>query len=505
MLPKRNWILLTLVFATFTSTLFINTSSLAALEEYEAKLEKYAKLTEAVSSGFYSGSRVLIRFGGHTFYDYRGPRVGLAGLYVVAIHDNEVLLQYHYNTYFLGGASLGLSRDISELPYGTFVVVAAKGEPTRLFDKHGQKALRSIGAATGLFNQKFRTSYLCIGVKGLAPGKAIEKIGSEELKHLGEKTAEQINLIFPKKKEPQNFSRLPGEHEGLWFGDTEVIYYIPKNFNPDTARYLFGIHGAGPWRRPGALTRRAQFESTADRENLVIIAPAFTPVLNRTPNRKKDIKDDKFVDPKIVKALRSFMMMLNKFNDDRADLKLIEIFDYFNRKLMKRDKFYLDGHSGGGQFVARFVLFHPELIEKAAICSAGSFVFPNRDKDYPYGLKLDDLEKTFGPQIKADDLKLNDDQIDRKLDRMLDLKIYIIVGEQENKQANKHEFDWQGKSTLEKAKNFYAAMREEDRKLKQKGIRSKSKPYQYELHILPNVGHDSHETAKKANQLLFPR
>ncbi len=327
---KIRRIILLLIFCTATQSLLLPTAVWAIPDKYEVELNKHAEYVEAVSGGFHSGSRVLIRIGGHTFYDYRGPRVGLAGLYVVAIYKNEVLLQYHYNTYFLGGASLGFSRDMSKLPYGTFVVVAAKGEATRLFDEHGQKALYSIGAATGLLNQKFRTSYLCIGVKGLAQGKAIEKTGSEELHHLGEKTGEQINLVFPKKKEPRGFSRMPGRHEGLMFGDTEAIYYIPKNFNPDTARYLFGIHGAGAWRRPGALTRIAQFRNTADRENIVIIAPAFTPVLNRTPNRKKDIKNGKFVDPKIVKAHRSFMMLLNEFNEDRSDLKLIEIFEFFN-------------------------------------------------------------------------------------------------------------------------------------------------------------------------------
>lgn len=476
-------------------------------DRYVAELEQYGEYVEVVSSGFYSGSRVLIRIGGHTFYDYRRPRVGLAGLYVVAIYKNKVLLQYHYNTYYIAGASIGFARGISKLPDGTFVVVAVKGEPTRHFDKGGQQALYQIGGGTGLLNQKFRTSYLCIGVKGLARGKAIEKIGTEELKHIGSKVNEQIQFTFWKKKKTPRISRKPGRHEGLMIGDTEVIYYIPKNFNPNTAKYLFGIHGAGAWHRPGALTRIAQFRNTADKENIVIIAPAFDCVFNRPPNRKKDMKNGKFKDPSIIKDryLWNFIMLLNNFNEHRTDLKLIEIFEFFNRKLMKRERFYLDGHSGGGQFVARFVQFHPELIEKAAICSAGSFVFPNRDKDYPYGLKLDNLEKTFGPQIQADDLKLNDEQIDQKLNQMLDLKIFIIAGEKETVQEDRPERNWQGKSTLEKAQNFYKAMKEEDRRLKQKGVRSPFKPYQFELHTIPNVGHDSFATAAKATELLFPR
>lgn len=476
-------------------------------DRFVAELDQCSKYVEAISGGFYGSNRILIQVGGYTFYEYDAKRVELAGLYVIAIYENQVLLKHHYNTFFTPGASKGFARDIHKLPYGTFVIVAAKDEPTKFFDEKGQQALHKIGADTGLLNQEFRTSYLCLGVKGLKKGKAIEKVGREELKHIGPKVNEQMEFTFPDKKRPQRISRKPGRHEGLMFGDTEVIYYIPENFNPDTAKYLFGIHGAGDWHRPGALNRIAQFKNIADIENLVVIAPVFDCIFNWPINRKRDLdKNWKFKDQRIIKDryLWGFIMLLNNFNEHRTDLKLIEIFDFFNQKLMKREKFYLDGHSGGGQFVARFVLFHPELIEKAAICSAGSFVFPRRDIDYPYGLKLDNLEKTFGPQIHADDLKLNDYQIEQKLNRMLDLKIFIIAGEKETEQEDRAERDWQGKSALEKAQNFYKAMREEDKRLKEKGIRSSSKPYQFELHIIPNVGHNSHATATQAIEAFFP-
>ena len=495
------------IFGIFTANLFINTLALAGSEKYEVELEKYAKQTKVISGGYRSGNRVFLQVGGHTFFDYDAKRIELAGIYVVAIYNNKVLLQHHYNTYQIAGASLGFGRDINNLPDGTFVVVVAKDEPTKLFDEDGQKALYQIGAEKGLLNQEFRTSYLCMGIKGLAQGKAIEKVGMEELKYIGPKVNEPIEFTFPEKKTPHQVSREPGKHEGLMFGDTEVIYYIPKNFNPVTAKYLFVIHGAGDWHRPGALTRIDQFRNIADIENLVVIAPAFDCIFNWPIDRRRDLdKNWKFKDPRIIKDryLWGFVMLLNNFNEHRTDLKLIEIFDFFNQKLMKREKFYLDGHSGGGQFVARFVLLHPELIEKAAICSAGSFGFPRRDIDYPYGLKLDNLEKTFGPQIQADDFKLNDDQINQKLNQMLDLKIFIIAGEKETVQEDRPERDWQGKSTLEKAQNFYKAMRQEDKRLKQNGIRSSAKAYPFELHIIPNTGHDSHATAAKANKLLFP-
>ena len=383
------------------------------------------------------------------------------------------------------------------------MVIAANNEPTRLFDKAGQKMLRSIGAETGLL--KIRdTSYLCLGIKGMDKGKAIERLGISELKYTGSEVGKSIAFTFPKKVEPE-IKTAPGKHEGLIIGDTEAIYYIPKYFDPNTAKYLFCIHGAGTWHRRGALTHIANFRRIADIENLVVIAPVFTHIFNWPVDHGKDLINGKWKDLRIIKDLHlHHMSLLNGKTDQRADSKLIEIFEYFNRKLMKREKFHLYGHSGGAQFVSRFIVFHPELIDKVALSSAGSFLFPRRDIDFPYGIRMNDLEKNFGPHIKANDLKLSPAKLDEKLNRMLDLKFFIIVGEKETVQGNRPERNWQGKSTLEKTRNFYKTMRDEDLQLKEKGVRPKSRPYQFELHIMPDVAHNAFPSAYKTIELLFP-
>ncbi|MBC8393327.1 MAG: hypothetical protein H8E17_12275 [Deltaproteobacteria bacterium] len=292
----------------------------------------------------------------------------------------------------------------------------------------------------------------------------------------------------------------PGIHEGLKIGETEVLYYIPKYFDPSTAEYLFGIHGAGAWHRPGAVNRIHQFINIAEIENLVVIAPAFDCILNH-PLGEKEIEEEGVV--KDV-YLADFINLVNKHNEYRTDLRLIEIFEFFNKHLMKREKFHLYGHSGGGQFVSRFIIFYPELLDKVGISSPGSFVFPRRDIDYPYGLKLDSLEKTFGSHIKADDLKLTDTELDQKLNQILDLKLFIIAGEDDTWVDNRPERSWQGRNRFERAANFYKIMAEEDKKLKIKGKRSKDKPFQINLHVMHGVGHNSNVAAANAIELLFP-
>ena len=459
---------------------------------------------EVISGGFSDGNCVLIRVGDYTFYDNMPDAIATAGLYVVGIFENHVILQCHYNTYNTPGASEGLARDIEQLPAGTLVIAAAKDEPTRLFDQRGQEALYQVGASVGLLNQEFRTSYLCLGTKGMAQGQAIEMVGLEQLHYLGPAAGEHIDFTFDPEPPEPDISVQPGVHE-MTVGQSEVVYYIPNNFDPDTAEYFFGIHGAGDWHWPGASHRINQFKDTADIENLVVIAPAFDCIFNWPPVWSQDMDENgNFNDPRIIKDwnLWDFIGLLNGYSHHRTDLKLLEIFDLFNRKLMQRNKFHLYGHSGGGQFVSRFMIFYPELIDKVALGSAGTYAFPRRDMDYPYGLKMDNLEDTFGAQIQADDLKLNDSQLDEKINSLLDLKVLIIVGGNET-QEHHPELVWQGTNTLERAINFYLAMEQEHQRQKQLGHRPESDPFRFELHVLPGIGHDTDANAHIAQRLWF--
>jgi len=485
-------------------SLFLTALVSAVSDKYESELKKYARYTEVISGGRSGGSQVRIRVGRRGFYENVPDSMGTIGLYVVAIYKDEVLLKYHYNTYFDDGASEGFARDIEKLPNGTFVVVAAKEDPTRLFDKRGQQALHNVGADKGILNQPFRTSYLCVGVKGLPKGKAIEKVGMEQLSYIGPECDKLIKFTFPEEPEPKVIVKL-GKVQRMMIGQTEVLYYIPKYFDPDTAEYLFGIHGAGG--SGGAWTKIDEFQCICDIKNFVLIAPRFDGIYNVTfaEIERKEREKSKFNFPLLKDFyLTGYQHLLNTRNEHRSDLKLIEIFNVFNEQLIKRKRFHLYGHSGGGQFVSRFAIFYPELLNKVVTSSGGSYTFPNRDKDYPYGLKMDKLEQTFGAQIKADDLKLTDSELDQKLNKMLDLEFFVIAGENDTWEDNNTERSWQGKHRFERAKNFYLAMLEEGKRLKEKGIRPFNKECKLKYYMMKGIGHDAHAAAAKAIELAFP-
>jgi len=153
------------------------------------------------------------------------------------------------------------------------------------------------------------------------------------------------------------------------------------------------------------------------------------------------------------------------------------------------------------------MLFHPDLLERVALSAAGTFTFPRRDKDYPWGLKMEHLEQHFGAQVQADDLSLSQSEWNAKMNRLLDLPVFLIVGQEdtsEDKPGRLKEIGWQGRNHLEKARNYYAAMRSEHEHQKKLGNRSPDDPFRLELHELPGVGHASAEGAGKAIELLFP-
>ncbi|QTQ35032.1 Alpha/beta hydrolase family-protein [Aromatoleum petrolei] len=53
----------------------------------------------------------------------------------------------------------------------------------------------------------------------------------------------------------------------------------------------------------------------------------------------------------------------------------------------KGDRLYLFGFSGGGQFVHRYAMAHPDRVAGYVVGSAGWYTFPDAQRRYPYGVR----------------------------------------------------------------------------------------------------------------------
>ncbi len=91
--------------------------------------------------------------------------------------------------------------------------------------------------------------------------------------------------------------------------DVRFRYYIPENFDPSTAQYLIGIHGAGDYHWPGARTKIDMFKNIANEQNLVLIAPAFDAIFTQPPVDEDNALDE--IENVQSLYLWDFVIMLN--------------------------------------------------------------------------------------------------------------------------------------------------------------------------------------------------
>ena len=95
------------------------------------------------------------------------------GYNVAVIGPAGSLQTASFDTHLDPGASARLAAFIAAVPDGQTVAVAAADEASMNLGEDAVVALRSIGA-TGDLRGKFRWSQSIIGVKGAAPGSALE-------------------------------------------------------------------------------------------------------------------------------------------------------------------------------------------------------------------------------------------------------------------------------------------------------------------------------------------
>ena len=120
--------------------------------------------------------------------------------------------------------------------------------------------------------------------------------------------------------------------------------------------------------------------------------------------------------------------------------KLFEYVRQFTGSMRKGYMIY--GHSAGGQFVQRFMLFHDSpYVEKAIISSPGWYTFPDLAQTYPYG--------TAGiPYISSE-------QIKKYLSKPIILQLALGDTIRESFLRKTPEAERQGRNRMERGRSFW--------------------------------------------------
>ena len=227
----------------------------------------------------------------------------------------------------------------------------------------------------------------------------------------------------------------------LWHcpSDPRFHYWVhlPDSYSEDEKepyRLMVIIHGTG-CRADGYLDAVSEF---ADANHMAVLAPVFPGGLL--------IYDD----------FNSYKLL--SCDGVRYDQIVLSMVDDMAKRYpgVAGDKFYLFGHSGGGQFTNRFLFAHPERLLAAAIGAPGRPTFINFEEDYFWGVR--DFRKYFDKDLDLDAVK--------------QVPVQMIVGELDTKFIGDSPY---GTSRVERLKSL-------KKNFEDHGI-------SVELEILPGVEH----------------
>ena len=245
--------------------------------------------------------------------------------------------------------------------------------------------------------------------------------------------------------------------------DIDIFYSSPKSINANT-KVLFLVHGGS---RAAEKYINDWISFSKDR-NVVLVAPEFS---------KKYYPEYAFLmmSKENGKSLNDESLYINN--------SLGLLFDFFKAKLkLSTSNYRLYGHSGGSQFVHRYLLLSNDTrIEKAAMANAGFYTFLDDEITYPFGTKK---------------MKISDERIKW----FYRLKGGVFLGSADTdpnheslprmRKARK-----QGKNRLERGKNFL-----ED--LVKYGV-DNNLPFRWRFQIVSNVGHSNIGMSTAASEFLL--
>ena len=151
----------------------------------------------------------------------------------------------------------------------------------------------------------------------------------------------------------------------------KIYYYIPEDGKIQNMPVLLAMHG-------GARDAKELMEAMATEakeKKVMVFAPEFTLKLYSVSEYQEV-------------GLVTDNQVLRKESD--WTVKVVDqIFEFIiAHSASKAKKYDIYGHSAGGQFVHRFMLFHKSpFVNRAMVGSPGWYTFPDTSMVYPYGIQ----------------------------------------------------------------------------------------------------------------------
>jgi hypothetical protein len=262
-------------------------------------------------------------------------------------------------------------------------------------------------------------------------------------------------------------SLLAGESGSFVFNDPgyfarkplTVYYYKPRSARSD-ARVLIAIHGA---ERKGA-TARDNWKAFAEQHAVIVLAPEFDQ--KRYPNRLFQMGGLADRDS----SHWTFTLIEHLFDKLRGDEGL------------SATRYWLFGHSGGGQFVHRMVLAMPQARYSLAIAAnPGAYTLPVYNTALP----------GFAWPWELDPRYLEEAQLRTSLGR----RFVLLLGEDDTRSDDsvlprQPQALAQGPNRLARGRHFFGLAREQ--------AAGMNADFGWELATVPHVGHNARGMSRAA-------
>ena len=241
-------------------------------------------------------------------------------------------------------------------------------------------------------------------------------------------TSQPIKTVLPVNPTAQPTPQIPGLQQ-TWLNGLPVTIYVPETArNRQSAQLLIALHGMSG--QGGAICNG--LISFAQQNGVILLAPTF----NYSPN---------WQDPQTI--AEEDVALSNTLN-----LMVSELEPMAHTHLKNRLMFY--GFSRGAQLAHRYALLFPEKTLAVAVLSGGSYTLPYRSLDakgqqplpFPFGVS-DLINYNAKPFNQASFTKVN-------------FQVEVGEGDNDNSQVSRAWDSYIGKNRLERAQNFYQALRQ---------------------------------------------
>ncbi len=255
-------------------------------------------------------------------------------------------------------------------------------------------------------------------------------------------------------------------------GDYQL--YLPQTPAQHILVVAHGMLGKNEQASQQAKTYAERWIPYAEQHGLIIIAPVFD--------------DERFGN--LTQGYGGYRNLFGKYiRADNFVHQLVE--QYRNRTHSGSGQFYLYGHSAGGQFVARYVVSHPDRVISAVISAAGRYSYPNESVPWPYGAA------SLTKSISWDEGSIM--RQERVTPQLINYakaaaRVQIVIGGSDT-EAQPGRPAHTGSNRLEYAHSWASAMNNLAKRY--------NMPANIQVHQVTGAGHNSARLTPKAAALLF--